>query len=189
MLNSFPLLPRSIRAIVCVRAARRFGKHELRFSVPMLEARSDPTHIRPVETLKTRSPIVKMVLGIVFAVLALLWTGGAAAVAQLVEWSAQGLAAGGSASTGTVVTAAAAPSWLSAWIDPATWSAAQQAITGALAAVSASLPAIGTAVGWLVPAVWVGWGLGLVALMALTLVAYLLIARVGGGGTPGPAAA
>lgn len=129
---------------------------------------------------------MKIALWIVFAVLALLWTGGAAAVAQLVQWSAQGLASGSAAPLGTIAADAVMPSWLSAWIDPASWSAAQQAIAGALAALSDSLPAIGTAVGWLVPAVWVAWGLGLVALIGLTVVAYWLIARFARGGGSGP---
>jgi hypothetical protein len=132
---------------------------------------------------------MKVALWIIFAVLALLWTGGAAAVAQLVQWSAQGLASGGGAPLGTIASDASMPSWLSAWIDPASWGAAQQAVAGALAALSDSLPAIGTAVGWLVPAVWVAWGLGLVALISFTVLAYWLIARFGRGGTSGPTTA
>jgi hypothetical protein len=129
---------------------------------------------------------MKIALWIVFAVLALLWTGGAAAVAQLVQWSAQGLASGSAASLGTLAAGAAVPSWLGAWIDPTTWGAAQQAVAAALAAVSDSLPAIGVAVGWLVPAVWVAWGLGLVALIGLSVLAYGLIARFGRGRPSGP---
>lgn len=132
---------------------------------------------------------MKIALWIVFAVLALLWTGGAAAISQLVQWSAQGLAAGSGAPLGTIVAGASVPSWLSVWIDSATWSAAQQAVAGALAALSDSLPAIGMAVGWLVPAVWVAWGLGLIALMVLTVLAYGLIVRFGRRGTPGPTSA
>jgi hypothetical protein len=132
---------------------------------------------------------MKIALWIVFAVLALLWTGGAAAVAQLVQWSAQGLATGGAAPLGTIVAGASVPSWLGAWIDPAAWSVAQQAFAGALASLSASLPAIGTAVGWLVPAVWVAWGLGLMVLICLTVLAYWLISRFGRVGASGPSPA
>lgn len=129
---------------------------------------------------------MKIALWIVFAVLALLWTGGAAALSQLIEWSAHSLASGGGAPLGTIAAGASVPSWLSAWIDPATWNAAQQAVAGALAALSDSMPVIGTVVGWLVPAVWVAWGLGLVALMGLTLLAYWVIARFDRRGTSGP---
>jgi hypothetical protein len=129
---------------------------------------------------------MKIALWIVFALLALLWTGGAAAVAQLVQWSAQGLAAGGAGSLGTIAAGAAVPSWLAAWIDPAAWNAAVQAISAALSSMAASLPSIGATVGWLVPVVWVIWGLGLVALIGVTLLASWLLGRVGRGGPPSP---
>lgn len=129
---------------------------------------------------------MKIALWIGFAVLALLWTGGAAAVAQLVQWSAQGLAAGGAAPLSGIATGAALPAWLSAWVDPATWSAAQQAVAGALTTASESLPAIGTALGWLVPAVWVVWGLGLAALVGFTVLLAWLIARARRGAGQGP---
>jgi K+-transporting ATPase A subunit len=124
---------------------------------------------------------MKVALWIAFAVLALLWTGGAAAVAQLVQWSAQGLASGSAAPLGTAGAGVPMPSWLGGWIEPAVWAAAQQAVGGALSSLSDSLPAIGTAIGWLVPAVWVGWGLGFVALIVMTLLASWLLGRFGRG--------
>jgi hypothetical protein len=126
-----------------------------------------------------RSFIMKIALWSVFAVLALLWTGGAAAVAQLVQWSAQGLASGSAGSLGALGAGMPVPAWLGAWIDPAAWTAAQQAVAGALSSLSDWLPAIGAAIGWLVPAVWVGWGLGLVALIVFTLIASWLLGRFG----------
>jgi hypothetical protein len=132
---------------------------------------------------------MKIALWIVFALLALLWTGGAAAIAQLVQWSAQGLASGSGAALGSGVAGASMPSWLGAWVDPATWSAAQQAVAGALAALSDAMPAIGAAVGWLVPAVWVAWGLGLTVLLGVTALVYWLMARWGRGGASGPSPA
>ena len=132
---------------------------------------------------------MKIALWIVFALLALLWTGGAAAIAQLVHWSAQGLASGSGAALGSSVAGAPMPSWLGAWVDPAIWSAAQQAIAGALAGVSDAMPVIGTAVGWFVPAVWVAWGLGLAVLLGATVLVYWLMARWGRGGASGPCSA
>jgi hypothetical protein len=124
---------------------------------------------------------MKIALWIVFALLALLWTGGAAVVAQLVHWSAQGLASGSAGSLGAFGAGVPVPAWLGAWIDPAAWTAAQQAVAGALTSLSGSLPAIGAAIGWLVPAVWVGWGLGLVALIVFTLLVSWLLGRFGRG--------
>lgn len=132
---------------------------------------------------------MKIAIWGVFAVVALLWTGGAALFAQLVEWSAQGLAAGGATSIGTVVATASPPGWLSPWIDAATWAVAQDAVDSALTSLSGVLPVIGDAVAWLVPAVWVIWGLGLLALAGVTLLTSTLLGRFGRGFGSGPQAA
>ena len=135
---------------------------------------------------------MKIVLWLAFAVLALMWTGGAAVTAQLVAWSAGGLASGGAAEIGAVASAAAIPAWLTPWVDPAAWAALQKAVAGTLTTVSASLPMLGTAVGWLVPLVWTVWGLGLAVMLVLTVLAHWLIGRLHGrfnGGKPtGPSA-
>jgi len=115
----------------------------------------------------------------VFALVALLWTGGAALLAQLVEWSTQGLTAGGATAIGTVVATASPPGWLSPWIDAASWTAAQESVGSALTSLSGLLPAISGAVAWLVPAVWVIWGLVLLALFGLAVLATALLGRFG----------
>ena len=94
---------------------------------------------------------MKIAIWGVFVFVALLWTGGAALLAQLVEWSAGGLTAGGATAIGSVVATAPPPAWLSSWIDATSWAAAQEAVGSALTSLSAVLPAISDAVAWLVP--------------------------------------
>jgi hypothetical protein len=120
---------------------------------------------------------MKIVLWSLFAVVALTWTGGAALLAQAVQWSAQGIAAGTGASLPALDAASALPAWLVAWIDPAAWQAALTALAQAWAALSAWLPALAAAVGWLEPAIWIVWGLGLAALLVLTGLATWLVGR------------
>jgi len=124
-----------------------------------------------------------------FVFVALLWTGGAALLAQLVEWSAQGLTAGAATAIGTVVATASPPAWLSYWIDATRWAGAQEAVGNALTSLSGVLPAISDAVAWLVPAVWMIWGLGLLALAGLALLATALLGRFGRGFGSGQQAA
>lgn len=120
---------------------------------------------------------MKIILWGVFALAALLWTGAAALLAELIQWSAQGLAASDGAAIGTAAATMPMPPWLSPWIDIAAWAALQQTVGGALTSASAVLPILGDVAAWLVPAVWVTWGLGLLALLGLTLVGAWLMRR------------
>lgn len=129
---------------------------------------------------------MKIALWIAFVVLALLWTGGAAVTAHLVGWSASGLAAGGGVAVGSAIATATIPAWLAPWVDAAAWASVQQAVAGTLAAVLGSLPMLGTAVSWLVPLVWVFWGIGLVGMLVLAGVAHWLIGRFNGRRPGGP---
>jgi hypothetical protein len=129
---------------------------------------------------------MKIALWIAFALLALLWTGGAAVTAQVVAWSASGLAAGGVAQVGGTVASLAIPVWLAPWVDAAAWTAIQQGVAGTLVAVSGSLPLLGTAVGWLVTLVWICWGVGLAIMLVLTGLAHWLIGRFNGRRPSGP---
>lgn len=120
---------------------------------------------------------MKIILWGAFALVALLWTAGAALTAQLVQWSAQGLASVGATSMGAVTGAGAVPTWLGPWIDVATWTALMQSVSDVLAGAAAVMPTVGDVAGWLVPVVWVTWALGLLVLLGLTLAASVLMRR------------
>jgi hypothetical protein len=120
---------------------------------------------------------MRLLVWTVAAVLALLWTGGAALLASLVQLAVHGVAAG----AGVSLPAAADPAlprWLAGWIDPAWWQAALQSASSAWAAASAWAPALSTAIGWLEPAIWAAWAAGIVALLALAGLATWLVGRV-----------
>jgi hypothetical protein len=98
-----------------------------------------------------------------FGLLALLWTGGAASAAWVVQWAAQALADGGVAAAGRDFASLPVPQWLALWLDPALLQAVRSALLWTPDAAGTLLPAAGSAAGWLVP-VWVLWGFGLAAL-------------------------
>jgi hypothetical protein len=123
---------------------------------------------------------MKILLWGAFALIAMLWTAGAALFAQLAQWSAQGLvglAGAGDISTETI-TAIAVPPWLAPWIDSATWTAWLQSIGAALSSMSALLPGLGDLAAWVSPIVWVTWGVGLIVLLGLTLTGSWMISRL-----------
>jgi hypothetical protein len=122
---------------------------------------------------------MKIALWLVVLLLAALWTGGAALTAFLVEWASGLLAAGGAADLGAAAAQAPLPAWLALWgIDPAWVHGLQEALFLTLQAARDALPWIGSALGLLVPVVWVLWAVGLLALLALAGGAHLLVGRL-----------
>lgn len=100
-----------------------------------------------------RSPTTKFLLWTVLAVLALIWTGGAALLAQIVQWTAQGIAAPAAGAVGAAAATLGVPGWLAPWVDAAAW---------------------------LAPAVWLAWGLGVLLMLALALAGHWGLGRFGG---------
>lgn len=113
---------------------------------------------------------------IVFAVLALLWTGSAWIASAATQWLAQALASGTAVQAARDVTALPLPAWMQVWIDPAWLHAMQSFVQWAVEGAGAGLPYAGTATGWLVPVIWVAWGIGF-ALLLLGAVAVHMLAR------------
>jgi hypothetical protein len=103
---------------------------------------------------------VKVIIWSVFLLLALLWTAGAALFAQLTEWSIGLLASGSAADLVDRVGQIAVPAWLAPWVDLTGWRELLQWFTSVLQTVSALLPSAGQSLGWLVPFIWILWGLG-----------------------------
>jgi len=70
------------------------------------------------------------------------------------------------------------PAWTSVWADAAWIQAAQGGLTWAVKALHGALPILGSAVGWIVPFIWVLWGLGVVLVLLLSSGAHLLLGRL-----------
>jgi hypothetical protein len=120
---------------------------------------------------------MRIALWIVVAIVALLWTVAAALAASVADWAAAQVASGAALQAGNALAQIPAPAWLALWLDPALLRTAQEALLWMLQNARAALPAAAAALGWLVPAVWVGWGFGLAVMLLLAVLAHLLIGR------------
>lgn len=115
---------------------------------------------------------------VVFGLLALLWTGGAWLTAEVTDWLAQLLASGGAAQAAGDVAAWPVPAWAKVWIDPA-WLAMLQSFLGWVAGVAGTgAAAMGAVAGWVVAAIWIGWGLGMALLAGGAVAAHLVVRRL-----------
>jgi len=134
---------------------------------------------------------MKAVLWLTFALLALLWTGGAALLAGLTDWAAGVLGSGAAVDWAKTAAQWPVPGWIALWVDPEAVRFVQEAALwalGALGTLADGLPVAGQLVGWLVPLLWLGWGLGIVVLLGLTAGLHWWLSRgaQGSGGPGGP---
>lgn len=120
---------------------------------------------------------MKIAVWLLFGAMALAWTAGAWLTAAVAQWSAQALASGTAEAAGRAVAAWPVPPWMALWIDPAWVKALQDLMVWSLDTAQGLLPWLGTAMGWLVPLVWVGWGFGLVVLLLLAALAHWGVSR------------
>jgi hypothetical protein len=120
---------------------------------------------------------MKVAVWIAFGLLAAAWTGGAMLSAELIEWAAAALAAGGTAEPAWSAAQWPMPGWLAPWVDLAWIEAARHALASWLAAAAGSLPLLGSALGWMLPVVWAVWGLGVVLMAVLAGAAHLLLTQ------------
>ena len=120
---------------------------------------------------------MKIILWGGVALLALFWTGGAAVLAEAVQWSAQWVSTG---STSTLEAAAkniVLPMWLAPWFDPAGIASVLETLQDMLGSFSSVLPTMGMVMGWLIPAIWITWLLGVLALVGAGIVGTLILSR------------
>lgn len=114
---------------------------------------------------------------ILFAVLALVWTGAAWITAAILQWATEALASGAASDAAREMAALELPEWMKVWIDPDWLLVLQAAVQSATDGAGALLPLANMAAAWLVPAVWLTWGLGMVLLLVAAVGAHVLLRR------------
>ena len=123
---------------------------------------------------------MKTALWIVCGVFAALWTGLAFMAAELTQWAAGLIASGAGVDLAKAATEWPVPAWLAPWLDMAGLPAFQGFVVAALESLREAWPTIGSAVGWLVPVIWLIWALGVALLLALGGIGHWLAGRAMG---------
>jgi hypothetical protein len=120
---------------------------------------------------------MKIILWGGVALLALFWTGGAAVLAEAVQWSAQWVSAGSTSTLEATAKNIVLPVWLAPWFEPAGIASVLETLQDMLSSFSSVLPTMGMVVGWLLPAIWITWLLGVMALVGLGIMGSLMLSR------------
>lgn len=121
---------------------------------------------------------MKIVLWVVLAALLALWTGFAAMSAGLVAWLLSPVAEGQISSAAQALGQWPIPAWLSPWVDRALVADMQVTWLAAVQWLSTLMPSASSLTGWIVPLVWVLWGVVSLAMVVAALVAHWFLARM-----------
>jgi hypothetical protein len=121
---------------------------------------------------------MKIAVWVVCLLLFGFWTGGTLLLTALTEWGARQLASGETAALGDALAQWPVPAWVLVWADAALIESAQGGVTWALQALDGALPLVGSAIGLVVPFIWVLWGLGVVLLLGLAFGSHFLLGRL-----------
>jgi len=123
---------------------------------------------------------VKTLIWGLTALLAAVWSGLAWLTHQLSGWLLGAIDAGALTTAGGAVAGVSLPplpGWLGLWIDTAWLTALQAWGVGLLGWLGGVLPSGDALMAWVGPLLWVGWGLGLLTLLALAGLEHLLVGR------------
>jgi hypothetical protein len=103
------------------------------------------------------------------AFLSVLWTGGAALLSQGVVWTSRRMSEGPALTLESAASSFIAPVWLTSWFDPTALNTVLQTAQGVMGNFFSVLPTMGMVLAWLVPAIWITWGIGMLMLLGLVI--------------------
>ena len=121
---------------------------------------------------------MKVILWGGIALIALLWTSGAALLAKAVQWSAQRMSAEPTMSLEAITSSFVTPAWLTTWFDPIAWVSIIQTLQSMIASFTTVLPTMGMVMGWLIPAIWITWALGMLMLIGMVGIGSVMLKRL-----------
>jgi hypothetical protein len=103
------------------------------------------------------------------AFLSVLWTGGAALLSQGVVWASRRISEGPALTLESAASSFIIPVWVTSWFDPTAFNTVLQTTQGVLGNFFSVLPTMGMVLAWLVPAIWMTWGIGMLMLLGLVI--------------------
>lgn len=121
---------------------------------------------------------MKFTLWFAFALIAGLWSGTVLISAELTKWLAASVSR---AKPGELITNAGdwpAPAWLSMWISPALVESFQAPWVQVLGWLGQTGPSLEGVVNWLIPLIWVIWGVVMLIGLLVALAGHFLIGKL-----------
>jgi hypothetical protein len=133
--------------------------------------------VPPSPDIRRGTRVLAIAIWSIAGLLAAAWTGVVALLGTALTWTGEALRHTGALAEAPPAWPSDLPSWLSTWIEPSTWAAIGNSLREIVPPVLSWLPAAGTLTSWLEALVWIGWGLGMIALLVMAVGAHAWLRR------------
>lgn len=120
---------------------------------------------------------MKVLIWFAFLMLAAFWTGLVMLTSQVSEWALGSMASGQATDLAVSAGQIALPAWLALWVDTAWLTEMQTYGVSLVQWLGQVLPSADGLMTWINPLLWIGWGLGMVAMLIGAGVAHWLLGK------------
>lgn len=120
---------------------------------------------------------MKAMIWFAFFVLAAFWTGLVVLTGEVSEWVLRSMASGQVADLAANAGQIPLPAWLALWVDTAWLQELQTLGIGLVQWLGQVLPSADGLMTWIKPLLWIGWGLGMLAMLVGAGVAHWLLGK------------
>lgn len=127
---------------------------------------------------------MKTMVWLAFLILAGLWTGLVALLAQIADWLLAAMSSGQVTDLATTAGQWPVPAWLALWVDPVWLQGLQASAVELVQWIGQLLPVATGLMGWITPVLWTGWALVMLILIVLAVIGHWLVGRMRSPPTP-----
>lgn len=121
---------------------------------------------------------MKVLIWVVTALLAAVWSGMAVVAVSLTGWMLSVVDAAQIGQAAGTMGQWPVPAWLAPWVDAAWLQGMQQVLADLVIWLEQVMPSASSLMAWITPAVWILWALGMLVLLLIAAVMHWLVGRV-----------
>ncbi len=120
---------------------------------------------------------MKTLIWFTFLLLAAVWTGLILLTSQVSEWALGAMASGQISDLASSASQLPLPAWLLVWVDAAWLKEAQELGVSWVQWLGQTLPSTDSLMNWIGPLLWIGWALGMLAMLVGAAAAHWLLGK------------
>lgn len=120
---------------------------------------------------------MKVLIWLAFLLFAAVWTGLVMLTGEVSHWALSAMEGGQVGDLATTAGQIPVPAWMALWVDTAWLQEMQTFAVSLVQWLGQALPSADGMMSWITPLLWIGWGLGILAMLIGASVAHWLLGK------------